>query len=281
MCDGVVQAPALLNVPAALHAAAPHRFTHPPCSCAFLPCLPQLQVCPFLPPHGCLIHTPAPCLPQLQLQEATYTPDTVAVLRRVAEEVEGAVGAAAARLQQARFTFCCFDALVPGLMCLAGLCGSAACCWPAWVCMKWQLVRRVQTMSTSAYQGSDTLAYQAGGPTAHTGACPTLQHAPLPLLPSTCRPLCSCSSTAPSALPSSPRLQSTRQCCSRCAELSAASVLAMAGMQGGCAGSGLQHRHAWVLSACSPCMPTHSACLHCFLSTLCAAGRNGVRAAGD
>ncbi|PRW60309.1 HAUS augmin-like complex subunit 4 [Chlorella sorokiniana] len=40
-------------------------------------------------------------LVQLQLQEATYTPDTVAVLRRVAEEVEGAVGAAAARLQQA------------------------------------------------------------------------------------------------------------------------------------------------------------------------------------
>lgn len=48
---------------------------------------------------------------QLQLQEATYSPDTVTVLRRVAEEVEGAVGAATARLQQARFTFCCFYAL--------------------------------------------------------------------------------------------------------------------------------------------------------------------------
>ncbi|KAI7837046.1 hypothetical protein COHA_009123 [Chlorella ohadii] len=40
-------------------------------------------------------------LVQLQLQEATYSPDTVTVLRRVAEEVEGAVGAATARLQQA------------------------------------------------------------------------------------------------------------------------------------------------------------------------------------
>lgn len=54
--------------------------------------------CPCLP-HPCACR---PCFLQLQLQEATYTPETVEVLRRVAGEVQTAVGTAETRLQQVR-----------------------------------------------------------------------------------------------------------------------------------------------------------------------------------
>jgi hypothetical protein len=39
---------------------------------------------------------------QLQLQQRTYTAQTVAVLQQVAAEVDGALGQATARLQQVR-----------------------------------------------------------------------------------------------------------------------------------------------------------------------------------
>lgn len=45
---------------------------------------------------------PLPCRPQLQLKEAAYKRPTVAALRAVAAEVEGALGEAGAKLQQAR-----------------------------------------------------------------------------------------------------------------------------------------------------------------------------------
>lgn len=61
--------------------------------------LPLPFACGLCLPHPCACR---PCFLQLQLQEATYTPETVEVLRRVAGEVQTAVGTAETRLQQVR-----------------------------------------------------------------------------------------------------------------------------------------------------------------------------------
>ncbi|PSC68540.1 hypothetical protein C2E20_7879 [Micractinium conductrix] len=61
---------------------------------------------------------------EFQLKEVTYTASTVPVLRRIAVEVEAAVGAAAAALQQATARLAHYRALGPGFEALADEHGS-------------------------------------------------------------------------------------------------------------------------------------------------------------